>query len=133
LIAQSLLPMALSVFRRRASALFQRDRLWHLNPLLARPIEPGPHELAAYAVPLIRKNCVRRSLDGGPDQQPARATDVISPIRAFDLGERMFAAVGIDPERGDQHQIDADVNFAHASAPSTMNRRIDPHPNRIPW
>ena len=27
----------------------------------------------------------------------------------FDQGERMFAAVCIDPERGDQHQIVADV------------------------
>jgi hypothetical protein len=29
--------------------------------------------------------------------------------RSFDQGERMFAAIGIDPERGDQHQIVADV------------------------
>jgi hypothetical protein len=48
--------------------------------------------------------------------------------RPFDQGERMFAALGIDPERGDQHQIAADVQAVDLDHQQVQLRQVRCHP-----
>jgi len=47
---------------------------------------------------------------------------------SFDQGERMFAAVCIDPERGDQHQIVADVQAVDLDHQKVQLGQIRCHP-----